>query len=135
MAFTREVTASRDGDTFSFHCVSFADKLVLNVVVNGVVDTTFDIPLSTRTTINTALAQEEALGVEPVVLMGNPNNLKLQVVAAQIGKVVAQLAQPRNVILGLSLRWFGKDDEPQEGDFGKLMFVLEHVRTLLAEES
>lgn len=130
--FAREVEAAYQDASFSFHCVSFADKVILNVVINGVADTSFDIPLSTHSTINTALRDEEALGVEPVVLVGDPNNIKLLVVASQIGKVVAQLANPRNVILTIGLRWFGR--EAVKGDFERLMFVLENVKKVLSPE-
>lgn len=105
--------------------------MILNVLTNDIMDTTLDIPLSTQATINDGLSDEDSLGVEPVVLVGNPHNLKIQVVAGQIGKVVRQLKNPRNVILSLGSRWFGSGDSTEDGDFEKLMFVLGNIKKLL----
>lgn len=113
-----------------FQKIPFADKLIVNIAVNDVMDTTFDLPLSTANSISINTFDDETLlGVEPVVLLGDPHNLKLQVIAAQIGKVIHQLSDRKNVILTIGSKWFGK--EQQDGDFEKLMFVLEHVKKLL----
>lgn len=128
----REITAKYGEDHFSFQTVEFDNKIILNVMINGIVDTTLDIPLSAQTTINPLLQEEESLGVEPVVLLGDPRNIKIQVVASQIGKVVQLLKHPRNVILSIASRWFGCADETHDGDFEKLMFVMQHVKQLLA---
>ncbi|GEQ72088.1 hypothetical protein JCM33374_g5774 [Metschnikowia sp. JCM 33374] len=128
---TKSISTNYGSDKFDFHKVSFTDKLILNIMVNDVMDTTFDIPLLTSSTINRSLQREDSLGPEPIVLMGNPNNLKLQVIAGQIGKVVSQSRDPRNVILSMGSRWFGKADETNDGDFEKLMFVLQHIKSLL----
>lgn len=127
----QSISATYGADEFEFHKISYSDKLVLNLMVNGAMDTSFDLPLLTLSTINRSIQQEDSLGPEPVVLMGDPNNLKLQVIASQIGKVVSQLRDPRNVILSMGSRWFGKADETSDGDFEKLMFVLQHVKSLL----
>lgn len=127
----QSISATYGADEFEFHKISYSDKLVLNIMVNGAMDTSFDLPLLTLSTINRSIQQEDSLGPEPVVLMGDPNNLKLQVIASQIGKVVSQLRDPRNVILSMGSRWFGKTDETSDGDFEKLMFVLQHVKSLL----
>lgn len=127
----QSISATYGADEFEFHKISYSDKLVLNIMVNGAMDTSFDLPLLTLSTINRSIQQEDSLGPEPVVLMGDPNNLKLQVIASQIGKVVSQLRDPRNVILSMGSRWFGKADETSDGDFEKLMFVLQHVKSLL----
>lgn len=93
-------------------------------------DTSFDLPLSTLKVIDSqVLASDESLGIEPVVLVGDPHNLKLQVVAGQIGKVVYLMGNRKNVILTMGSRWFGKD--PTDGDFDKLMFVLGKIKELL----
>ncbi|KAF3990922.1 hypothetical protein FT663_00858 [Candidozyma haemuli var. vulneris] len=119
-----------DGADFEFQRVSFEDKLVINILIDGVMDTSFDLPLSTSKAIDSSvLTSEDSLGVEPVVLVGDPHNLKLQVVAGQIGKVVYSSGNRRNVILSMGSRWFGR--ETQDGDFEKLMFVLEKVKEVL----
>lgn len=123
--------AEYDQDSLRFQKIEFANKLILNVLTNDIMDTTLDIPLSTQATINDGLSDEDSLGVEPVVLVGNPHNLKIQVVAGQIGKVVRQLKNPRNVILSLGSRWFGSGDSTEDGDFEKLMFVLGNIKKLL----
>ncbi|SGZ50288.1 CIC11C00000002430 [Sungouiella intermedia] len=126
-----ETVAEYDQDSLRFQKIEFANKLILNVLTNDIMDTTLDIPLSTQATINDGLSDEDSLGVEPVVLVGNPHNLKIQVVAGQIGKVVRQLKNPRNVILSLGSRWFGSGDSTEDGDFEKLMFVLGNIKKLL----
>lgn len=128
---THEITGSYGNSRLAFQRVDFVDKIVLNVLIDDVIDTTFDIPLSTQSTINLAIQDEHLLGVEPVVLVGDPQNLKLQVIAGQIGKVVQNLKNPRNVILSIGSRWFGNKDDTNDGDFDKLMFVLQNVQKLV----
>lgn len=125
----KEIVCNLGDDAFNFQKIEFEDKIVLNVLINGVMDTTFDLPLSTQSTINPSTQQED-LGVEPVVLVGDPHNIKLQVIAGQIGKLVQQLRNPRNVILTIGSRYFGRGDV-SEGDFDKLMFVLDQVKQLI----
>lgn len=120
-----------DGALFRFYKVDFVDKLVVGIVVDGVMDALFDLPLSTLKVIDEGVMKEDSLGVEPVVLVGDPQNLKLQVVAGQIGKVIYSLGNRKNVILSMGLRWWGRDTE--EGDFDKLVFVLEKVRALVGQ--
>lgn len=121
------------GAQFTFHSVQFEDKLVLNILIDGIMDTSFDLPLLTPKAIDfLSLSNDESLGVEPIVLVGDPNNLKIQVVAAQIGKVVYLMGNRKNVILTLGSRWFGRDTA--DGDFEKLMFVVSKVKELLGGE-
>lgn len=121
MNWTREVVQRYSGATVTFQRISYEDKTVLNVLVDDVMDTTFDIPLE-------GLSE---LGAEPVLLVGDPLNLKIQVIAAQIGKVAATKTH-KGVILTIGSRWFGS--ETQDGDFEKLMFVLENVKLVLEEQ-
>lgn len=126
----KEIQATApDGAEFRFYSVSFADKLVVGIVIDGVMDALFDLPLSTLKAIDESVLKEDSLGVEPVVLVGDPQNLKLQVVAGQIGKALYSLGNRKNVILNMGLRWWGRDT--QDGDFEKLMFVLEKLRELV----
>lgn len=128
---TKELTSTYKQDRFVFQSVSFQDKLILNILINGIVDTTFDLPLSTQASINRMLKDEESLGIEPVVLVGDPSNLKLQVIAGQISKVILLLKDPKNTILSLGSKWFGRGHETGPHDFEKLVFVLENVKALL----
>lgn len=128
----REFTAKYGDDEFNFQMIEFDNKMIINVMTNGIVDTTLDIPLSAHANINSQLQDEESLGVEPIVLLGDPRNIKIQVVASQIGKLVQLLKNPRNVILSIGSRWFGKADEALDNDFEKLMFVMQHIKQLLA---
>lgn len=130
--FAKETVATYEDTQVSFQAVFFADKIILNVVVDGAADATFDLPLSTHSVISPALQLEEGLAVEPVVLVGDPQNVKMQVVAAQVGKVVLHLKHPRNVILSIGTRWFGRGDVTGGDDFEKVAFVLENVKALLA---
>lgn len=128
---TQEIVAQFGLDELRFQKIEFANKIVLNILTNHIMDTTFDLPLSTQATINPEIGDEDSLGVEPIVLVGNPHNLKIQVVASQIAKVVAMLENPRNVILSIGSRWFGAADQTDDGDFDKMMFVLSNVKQLL----
>lgn len=129
-------TYSNDADAeFTFQKIELGDKIVLNVYINGIIDTTFDIPISSRAAINSSTfsleSSEEGLGVEPVILVGDPNNLKIQIIAGQIGKLVLLLKEPKNLILSIASRWFGRGDETTDQDFEKLMFVLSGVKEVL----
>lgn len=128
----KELTAKYADAEFNFQMIEFDNKIILNVMVNGIVDTTLDIPLSAHASINSQLQDEDSLGVEPIVLLGDPRNIKIQVIASQIGKLVQLLKNPRNVILSIGSRWFGTAQEAQDGDFEKLIFVTLHVKQLLA---
>lgn len=129
--FAKETLKSFKKTPVSFQAIFFADKIIVNVVIDGAADATFDLPLSTHSAISTALQLEDSLPVEPVVLVGDPQNIKMQVIAAQIGKVVLHLKHPRNVILSIGTRWFGRGDSTNEDDFEKVAFVLENVKSLL----
>lgn len=124
------VAIAPDSASVTFQKIDFADKLILNIIVNDVMDTTFDIPLSTGKAISPhSFDDESLLGVEPVVIMGDPHNLKLQVIASHIGKIVHHLSNRKNLILTLGSRWFGREHNDQ--DFEKLMFVLENIKKLI----
>lgn len=129
--FAKESKTTLKNSELNFQAVFFADKIILNVIIDGVADATFDIPLSTKSTISSSLHLEDSLPVEPVVLVGDPQNVKMQVIASQIGKVVLHLKQPKNVILSIGTRWFGRGDETNDDDFEKLAVILQHIKALL----
>mmetsp|Transcript_7152 Transcript_7152/g.9053 ORF Transcript_7152/g.9053 Transcript_7152/m.9053 type:complete len:142 (+) Transcript_7152:894-1319(+) len=136
LEFSKSITAKYPGDDeteFIFHKIEFNDKIILNVQINGVMDTTFDIPVSSKSSINaySNISNSEDGGLEPVILIGDHSNLKIQVVASQIGKVVLASSEPKNLILSIGSKWFGKGNETDENDFNKLMFVLDNVKQLL----
>lgn len=121
-----------EGTQFQFHKIEIADTIILNILVDGIVDTTFELPLNSQQTINIlsdiSNLDDESLGIEPIILIGDYKNLKIQIVASQIGKLfLKNLKSPKNVILSIGSKWFGKGDETSERDFDKLMFILENV--------
>lgn len=115
------------------------DKLILNIQINGTMDTTFDIPISTSVKVRQTLGggsqlinnHEDDAGIQPIVLIGEVNNIKLDIVATQIGKLMLTKQDPKNVILTLGSKWFGKSDVHEEDDFDKLMFILESVKSVI----
>lgn len=128
-----EVHYDQDVDFF-FHKIELADRIILNIQINGVMDTTFDIPISSRTTINQAISGTmniEDAGVEPRLLVGNHANFKILIVASQIGKLIALGQTPKDTILSIGSKWFGRGDEVGDDDFDKLMFVLGNVKKIL----
>lgn len=129
--FAKESTDTFKNSELNFQAVFFNDKIIINVIIDGVADATFDIPLSTKSAISSSLNLDESLPVEPVVLVGDPQNVKMQVIASQIGKVVLHLKQPKSVILSIGTRWFGRGDETNEDDFEKLALILQHIKALL----
>ncbi|EGW32516.1 uncharacterized protein SPAPADRAFT_55948 [Spathaspora passalidarum NRRL Y-27907] len=123
-----------DKTEFFFHKLTLADQQIINVQMDGVMDTTFDIPMTTQASINYASSMEidgNTLGVpEPVLMIGDHANMKISIVASQIAKLIA-LRSPRHTCLSIGSRWFGTGDEVQDGDFEKLMFIIENIKKLL----
>lgn len=128
---THELTAEYGPDVLVFQRLSFPNKLVLNILINDVMDTTFDIAMPTTSALSQNLQDEMALATDPVLIIGDALNTKLKVFASQIGKVILQLPHPQDVILTMGSRWFGKGGEVQDGDFDKLVFILEQVKKLI----
>ncbi|EGV64713.1 hypothetical protein PSN45_005052 [Yamadazyma tenuis] len=129
-----------DNTEVTFHKIEAADTIILNVLTNGIADTTFELPLNSQHSINILSNlsnfedDEEKMGIEPRVIVGDHNNLKIQVVASQIGKLLlSNMSEPKSVILSIGSRWFGKSTETNDEDFKKLMFVLTSVNELLAQ--
>ncbi|CAH6719456.1 hypothetical protein CLIB1444_02S08966 [[Candida] jaroonii] len=120
------------GTEVQFHKIEVADTIILNILIDGIVDTTFELPLNSQQSINIlsdiSNLDEESLGIEPIILIGDYKNLKIQIVASQIGKLfLKKLKSPKNVILSIGSKWFGKGDESTDRDFDKLMFILENT--------
>lgn len=127
-----------DGPQFTFHKIEQGDTIILNILIDGVADTTMEIPLNSQHAINILSnisnfdEEEPALQIEPRIIIGDHNNFKIQIISSQIGKLILQkLIEPKVVILSIGARWFGKGDETTEEDFDKLMFVLENVKQLM----
>ena len=129
--FAKEIAAHHNDTEVRFQAVFFADKIILSILINEAADATFDLPLPIHTAMLPAVPAEDSLPVEPIVLVGDQQNVKIQVVAAQIGKVVMHLKHPRNAILSIGTRWFARGDATNADDFEKVTFVLEHVKRLL----
>lgn len=131
--FSKTVVSKYEGDNVEveFHKIEFDDKVIINIKIDGAMDSTFDVPMSNKALMAAGDSRVELdLGIEPVVLVGDSGNTKLQIVATQVGKVVATSGRPKNTILSVGSRWFGKGDESSEDDFTKLLFVLENVKKL-----
>ncbi|KAK6463989.1 proteasome chaperone 3/4 [Scheffersomyces coipomensis] len=135
--FTRsfETHYKDDNDTeIFFHKIELDNKIILNIQFNGVMDTTFELPLSSKATVNylSSISNSEAdIGIEPLLLVGNHANLKISIVASQIGKLIATSGHPKDCILSIGSKWFGKFDESNDDDFEKLMFILENTKKLI----
>lgn len=129
----KKYSGDEDGE-FEFHKIEFDNRMVLNISIDGAMNFTFDIPLSKRIgqpIIRADLATDP--GVEPVLLMGDLKNVKMQVVATQIGKMVLyNSGKPKNIILTIGSRWFGDGNQNTPEDFSKLMFVLDNVKSLVS---
>lgn len=136
LKFSKSITAKYEGDDeheFVFHKIELEDKIILNIQINGVMDTTFDIPVSPKSSITSysSLTNSDDAGVEPIILIGDHGNVKIQVIASQIGKLVLMSPAPKNMILSIGSKWFGKGTESDDNDFGRLMFLLDNVKTIL----
>lgn len=124
--FSKELKVSYDADTeFTFHKLELADKIIFNIRINNIMDTTFDIPSNSKNVIN----DDSSGTIEPIILVGNHLNLKIQIVATQLSKVFAMYS-PKSVILTIASKWFGQ--ELEDGDFDKLMWLLDQVKQFLA---
>lgn len=125
------------------HLIQFQNKQILNISINGILDTTFKIPTSTKTSINYESMMDLAENddedefspgerglPEPQMIIGDYSNMKISIVASQVGKLMS-LNSPREIILSIGSKWFGKGDQVCDDDFEKLTFILENVKRLL----
>lgn len=133
--FSTSLKVKKDQDEFFFHKLNAGDKIILNVHINSIIDSTYSVERSARSTVDAARYTEwdeevpDAL-IEPKLIIGNHANMKVSIVAAEIGKLVTLITQ-QDLILSIGSRWFGKPDEVLEDDFEKLMFILENVKKVL----
>lgn len=129
----------------TFHRLLFGDSIVVNVAVNGIIDSTFQVkprPLRNSSNVfgenfnaNDDIENDDQVHIvshlEPVLLVGNHGNLKIQVVASEIAKLFCTIPaclEKDKVIFSIGLAWFGKD--PDSRDFERVMFVLENLKKL-----
>lgn len=133
-----EVVHPKTNDKFVFHKVEIGETLILNIMIDGIADTTMELPLNSQQAINilSELSNfeeyEESLGVEPRIIIGDHNNYKIQVIGSQIGKLLLKtLKEPKSVILSIGSRWFGKGDDTTDDDFDKLLFILDNLNKLI----
>ncbi|KAI5954640.1 hypothetical protein KGF54_002416 [Candida jiufengensis] len=129
-------------EEFNFHLIQFNEKQILNISIDGILDTTFKLPISTKRSINyesmmdlnendvdNEEINEDRYLPEPQLLVGDYSNLKISIIASQIGKIIS-LNHPKETILSIGSKWFGKGDEINDDDFEKLGFILENVKKL-----
>lgn len=119
---------------FFFHKIEFEDKMIINIQIDGSMDMTFDIADTFRTSNPSFLRSSNEDGeheIEPRILLGNHKNIKLQIVASQIGKLALNSSRPKSIILSIGSRWFGDGESVEKQDFDKLLFILDNVKDLL----
>lgn len=123
-----------DGPLVEYVLTELEDKMILHIQIDGAMDSTFDILISTGNNIMLAsgYSSEDTL-IEPKLIVGNHANFKIQIVAGQIAKYIMQAKNPKDTILTIGSKWFGKGDEAQPEDFDKLMFVLENLGILFGQ--
>lgn len=133
-----EIVHPKTNETFIFHKVEIGETLIINIMINGITDTTMELPLNSQQAINilSDLSNfeefEESLGIEPIIIIGDHNNYKIQVIGSQVGKLLLKnLKEPKSVILSIGSRWFGKGDSTTDDDFEKLLFILDNLNKLL----
>ncbi|GMG56448.1 unnamed protein product [Ambrosiozyma monospora] len=130
-------------DEFELTCsiLEFANKFLINVSKNGEIDMSFDVQLPTEQKRMNRYSYEDDdfdgsnmkdinEGVMANVLIGNNANLKNQVLATQVGKLVNQFnPQKKNsLILNVSGKIFAKSENATNDDFTRLNFVLELIK-------
>ncbi|GME81595.1 unnamed protein product [Ambrosiozyma monospora] len=135
-------------DEFELTCsiIEFANKFLINVSKNGEIDTSFDVQLPTEQRRMNHYNYDEYdvedddadgsnmkdinEGVMANVLIGNNANMKNQVLATQVGKLVNQFnPQKKNsLILNVSGKIFAKSENATNDDFTRLNFVLELIK-------
>ncbi|CCG24778.1 Irc25 protein [Candida orthopsilosis Co 90-125] len=141
--FSKSFAITHAGEEFFLHLIQFQNKQILNISINGILDTTFKIPTSTKTSINYESMMDLAENddedefspgerglPEPQMIIGDYSNMKISIVASQVGKLMS-LNSPREIILSIGSKWFGKGDQVCDDDFEKLTFILENVKRLL----
>ncbi|KAI5961397.1 uncharacterized protein KGF55_004020 [Candida pseudojiufengensis] len=138
-SFSKKFNDSSD-EEFNFHLIQFGDKQILNISINGILDTTFKLPISTKRTIDYESMMdlneddddqinENRFLPEPQLLIGDYSNMKISIIASQIGKIIS-LNYPKETILSIGSKWFGKGNEVNDDDFEKLSFIIENVKKL-----
>lgn len=135
-SFCKSITALYDdAHSILFQRIDFGEALVVNVAVNGVLDTTFEAvprPAAPACLDSYGLDDITTTGPEPKLLVGNHANLKVQVVASEIAKLFGTLPSclcKEKVVYSLGLKWLGT--EPDNDDFNKIMFLLENLKLVL----
>lgn len=122
------LTVDHDGHQFQFQHIEAADQVIYNVYIDGGMDSTFTIAVPAKFTMAMHQMLPEQLQVDPVLIVGDHSNLKVEIVAAEIAKMVI-LHKQKPVVLSMGSKWFGRDIT--DGDFERLMWVLSQVKTEL----
>lgn len=131
--FSKSITSKyKDQDELELHKIEYDDRTILSIRTDGIMDATFSIspPSKAPSNILSMDGTMEDFGIDPVILVGDHSNLKTQVVATEIGKLVYRISPLKNLILTLGSNWFGKGDVTETQDFDKLMFILENIKEL-----
>ncbi|ODV82522.1 hypothetical protein CANARDRAFT_126621 [[Candida] arabinofermentans NRRL YB-2248] len=119
------------------------NKLIINLYKNGQIDICYDLQLNkiNKSQIiyndyddddNDTEYDDLTSNLIPIVLIGNSNNMKTQVLASQIGKLINEKNISNyndNIILHSSGQFFNNDDnddnnDNNDDDFNKLQFII-----------
>ena len=128
------IIKQQDGNEKMLTCtiLDFQDKIIINLSLDGETDISYDIQIPQQNEfkrpyqiddLNNEVDNEldnddisSTSTIVPIVLIGAGNNIKTQVLASQIGKVMSEESN-KNIILNISGRIFGnKDDEFHPND-------------------
>lgn len=131
-----DLVVKRGGREHLLTCtmIEFLDKLVIHLSMDGETDISYDIQIPEMNDLkkpiqNYQYEEEEGEGatnnesntvpstIIPTVLIGAGDNMKMQVLASQIGHTMSQLSS-MNIILNISGKLFGRAslDEYLPGD-------------------
>ena len=123
------LTVDHDGHHFQFQHVEAADQVIYNLYIDGGMDSTFTVAVPASFTMAMHQMLPDQLQVDPVLVVGDHSNLKVQIIAAEVAKMVI-IHKQKPVVLSLGSKWFGRD--LADGDFDRLMWVLGQVKADLS---
>ncbi|CAN3359378.1 hypothetical protein DICA3_D03510 [Diutina catenulata] len=111
--------------TFKFQKFEAADKVIFNLYIDGGMDSTFFVPITAKSVLALDSGLYDEASVDPQLLIGDHSNLKAQIVAGEIAKMVIKILR-KPVVVSFGSKWFGRDIT--SNDFEKLMWTLSEVR-------
>ncbi|QPG72741.1 hypothetical protein FOA43_000042 [Brettanomyces nanus] len=138
----REISRQLESCELTCRIVEFLDKVIVDIQKDGEMDVSYDIQLGKtgikKHPIGSTIEENvyDAVldnNIVPTSLLDGSCNVKNQVVASQIGKLMGEL-QKRNVIVNMSGKLF-KGTEFEKSDFQRLQIVVKLVRDTYEKKS